>query len=311
MQRNALLGGPVGFNPSSLPHPFTNQAQAFSSMSNIAPPPYPGQKPPPPMLSSMKQPSLTEKSIFDLSPEKPARQPSFPDPSTITSLPGPPNLSGHTSLPGPPNLMGHSSSLPGPPSLPAPPPPSYPDMNPPLPPPKHDPPPPAYPKQGGGFSQQLPVTEQDLVRAGRSMGIGPAQASADNFGLIKPSPLIPSAQSYNQLAGGGGAAATSETSIDSLFGFNTSSADNKHESDLQKSLFDPEYPVDYELPKSEEVSDFSDLFDTSSIGRMNKKEKVGQGRRKVIILGSAQHNAPPPRQLWSKVPLFVGGNIFA
>ena len=268
MQRNAMMGA-AGFNPA-MPHPFNNpQGQSFSNMG-IAPPPYPGQKPPP--LSTLK-PSMTEKSIFDLSPEKPARPPSYPDPSAITSLPGPPNLSGHTSLPGPPNLSGHTS-LPGPPSLPAPP--RYQDMNPPLPPPKSDPPPPAYPKTAsmGGFSQ-LPVTEQDLARnreLNRSLGLD--SAVSDNFGLIKPSPILPSSQSFNQMAGG---QSTGDQSIDSLFGFSTSAADIKQESDLQKSLFDPEFAEDFELPKSEEVSDFSDLFDTSSLAtRFNKKDKVNR-----------------------------------
>ena len=220
---------PPGFN-SGLNIPFST-SQSFPGSLGMAPPPYPGHKSQ--TKSTLVKPS-TEKSIFDLSPEKPSRS-SFSD-SSMTSLPGPPIL---------------------------PCPPRYPDMVPPLPPSKQDPPPPAYSKPSHNVFPQM--MEQELTRnqeMNRTLGLDQDLIDVSRgFGVIKPS------HSFN-ISG----LSSGDQAIDSILGFN----DMKHESELTKSLFDPE------------VSDFTDLFpDTSTLSLLDPRYNTSSQRKPELPFPSS------------------------
>ena len=181
-----------------------------------------------------------------MSPEKPSRPPSYEAATSITSLPGPPNLP--------------ASMLSGGPRYGS-----------------NQPPPPAYPKSSAtsnnalsaaafaqGLSSAAAMTDQDLARnleLNRSLGLEPPDGGGGGGGyggLIKPAPLLPEQSS---VAGSGPA---DDQVMDGLLGGFNPGELKSHETDLEKSLFDPDAGV----------SDFSDLFnvkDTSTLSLLDPR----------------------------------------
>jgi len=223
-----------------------------------------------PAVNTAAAASHQEKSIFDLSPEKPSSRGGRMSGSFMDSVLGSVNSSGGS---------GSTTSLPGPPTLP--PPPTLPgiqpssimpprfhgnNMNSQVPPstvansgaalkPDRGSPPPPYNKQGMQTDPSGRPSHQQL----------PAD---DQFGLIKPCGELLLPGSADQLA-----AASQDQSLDAILGF----SNLKQESELSKTLFDDDFDLDMNKGPagvSEAVSDFSELFnnsDTSTLSLLDAK----------------------------------------